>query len=107
MIRVTFIAHDGTAREVSGEAGQSLMTVAVASGTPGIDGDCGGAMACGTCHVLLAPEWRDRVGPASEYEECLLSVALDPGPSSRLACQVVLSDALNGLVVHTPASQKA
>lgn len=107
MIRVTFLAHDGTACEVSGEAGQSLMALAVAKGAPGIDGDCGGAMACGTCHVRVAPEWQDRVGPASEYEECLLSVTLEPGPNSRLGCQVILSDALDGLVVHTPASQKA
>ena len=83
MIRVTFVAHDGTVREVAGEAGQSLMALAVATGTPGIDGDCGGAMACGTCHVLIAPEWHDRSGAASEYEESLLSVTLDPGPNSR------------------------
>ena len=107
MIRVTFVAHDGTARTVSGDAGQSLMALAVAGGTPGIDGDCSGAMACGTCHVLIAAEWQDRVGPASEYEACLLGVTLDPAPNSRLGCQVILSDALDGLVVHTPASQKA
>lgn len=107
MIRVTFVAHDGTAREVSGKAGQNLMALAVATGTPDIDGDCSGAMACGTCHVLVAPEWRDRVGPASEYEECLLSVTLEPGPNSRLGCQVILSEALDGLVVFTPVSQKA
>lgn len=106
MIRVTFVAHDGTARQVAGEAGQSLMALAVATGTPGIDGDCGGSMACGTCHVVIAPEWQERVGPASEYEACLLEVTLDPGPNSRLGCQVVLSAALDGLVVHTPASQK-
>ncbi len=107
MIRVTFVAHDGTVREVAGEAGQSLMALAVATGTPGIDGDCGGAMACGTCHVLIAPEWHDRAGAASEYEESLLSVTLDPGPNSRLGCQITLSAELDGLVVHTPASQKA
>lgn len=107
MIRVTFVAHDGTAREVAGEAGQNLMALAVTTGTPGIDGDCGGAMACGTCHVLIAQEWQDRVGSASEYEESLLSVTLDPGPNSRLGCQVALSEALDGLVVYTPESQKA
>jgi 2Fe-2S ferredoxin len=107
VIRVTFVAHDGTVREVAGEAGQSLMALAVATGTPGIDGDCGGAMACGTCHVLIAPEWRERVGAPCEFEESLLSVTLDPGPGSRLGCQVALSEALDGLVVHTPESQKA
>ena len=106
MPRITFVSHDGGSREVQGQVGQSLMSLAVASGIPGIDGDCGGAMACGTCHVKVPGEWLERAGPASEHETCLLGVTLDPGPGSRLACQVILSDALDGMTVLTPLSQK-
>jgi ferredoxin, 2Fe-2S len=107
MIGVTFIAHDGTTREAFGQAGQNLMTLAVENGIAGIDGDCGGALACGTCHIKVAREWKERLGPPGEFEAAMLEVTLDPGPDSRLACQVVLSEAMNGLMLHTPASQKA
>jgi 2Fe-2S ferredoxin len=106
MIRVTFIAADGSRREVAGAPGQNLMDVAVANQVAGIDGDCGGAMACGTCHVFVAPEWQDWTGPASEFEASLLSVSLDPQTNSHLACQITLADRLDELVVHTPQRKK-
>ena len=107
MIRVTFIDHGGVAREAAGAAGQSLMALAVANAIPGIDGDCGGALACCTCHVMVLPEWRERTGTASDFESCMLEVALDPTPNSRLGCQIRLTPELDGLIVRTPERQKA
>ena len=106
MIRVTFQCSDGSAREVEGTTGQNLMSLAIVNSIPGIDGDCGGSMACGTCHVKVNAGWLKTTGPAAEFERALLSVSLDPQPNSRLACQIHLTAELDGLVVQTPESQR-
>lgn len=106
-MRVTFIGHDQLARSVEGEAGATVMALAVSSGIPGIDGDCGGAMACGTCHVRVHEDWWTRIGAPSEFERSLIEVTIDPGPLSRLGCQIVLTPDLDGLVVTVPGAQKA
>lgn len=105
MPKVTFIAHDGQRHEVQADAGSSLMLAAVNNGVPGIDGDCGGACACATCHVFVEPPWADRVGSPSATETEMLSFSAELRPSSRLACQIRLSAALDGLVVTMPEGQ--
>lgn len=105
MPKVTFIAHDGLHHRVSAEAGSSLMLAAVNNGVPGIDGDCGGACACATCHVFVEPPWADRVGSPSATETGMLSFSAELRPTSRLACQIVVTDELDGLVVTMPEGQ--
>lgn len=106
-VAVTFVASDESTRTVRGEPGQSVMALAVAHGVPGIDGDCSGSMACGTCHLRVHPDWWDRTGGPSEFESSLIEVAIDPGPYSRLGCQIVLASQLDGLIVAVPITQKA
>lgn len=105
MIKVTFIEHDGTVRSVEVVEGTSLMEAAVGNLVPGIDGDCGGACACATCHLFLEPEWVDKLKPAEDMEKSMLELAEGSGPGSRLGCQVKLSRALDGIVVRTPLGQ--
>ncbi|BEU99139.1 2Fe-2S iron-sulfur cluster-binding protein [Novosphingobium olei] len=101
MIEVDFVTSDGTRERLYGREGYTLMEVAVRAGIPGIRAECGGACACATCHVSVAPEWAERVGPPHLAEDMLLD-SLDRTPTSRLACQVKLKAALNGLEVSVP-----
>lgn len=105
MARIIYISHDGESRTIEVETGRNLMESAVAAGVPGIDGDCGGVCACATCHVHVAPEWLDAVGEADVMELEMLELTDEVKPNSRLACQIVASDLLDGLVVHTPEQQ--
>jgi ferredoxin, 2Fe-2S len=105
MITLTFIDSEGTAREVQSEAGSTVMEAAVKNGIPGIVAECGGACACATCHVYIAEDWQDKVGPPSDMEEGMLDFAFDTRSNSRLSCQIRVRPELNGLVVHTPAFQ--
>jgi 2Fe-2S ferredoxin len=103
--RIHFIQHDGTQREIDAEDGLSVMEAAVRNSVPGIDGDCGGACACATCHVHVDEAWRARLAPRSETETDMLELAEGVDERSRLACQITVSDALDGIVVHLPESQ--
>ncbi|WP_156679174.1 2Fe-2S iron-sulfur cluster-binding protein [Sphingomonas profundi] len=105
MVMVHFMSADGVARSVDAQAGTSLMEAAIWNGVDGIEALCGGACACGTCHVHVADAWRDRLDPPLALERELLALAPDPRPGSRLACQIRLDDALDGLSVATPAEQ--
>ena len=105
MIKVTFIEHNGTVRNVEVEEGTSLMDAAVGNLVPGSDGDCGGVSACGTCHLFIEAEWRDKVSPVEETERSMLDFVEDDGPGSRLGCQIKLTRALDGLVARTPVGQ--
>jgi 2Fe-2S ferredoxin len=105
MIRVTFIAHDASSRVVEIEADGSLMQAARANAVPGIDADCGGACSCATCHVFVDEGWFGRVGRIEHWEESMLGLTPDRQANSRLACQIKLNEALNGLVVTTPEFQ--
>lgn len=106
MPTITFIAADGERHDVAAELGHSVMEAATHNGVPGIDADCGGACACATCHVIVAEEWFDRLPAPAETEAAMLEFAVDPQPTSRLSCQLKVSEALDGLVVHTPVSQR-
>ena len=105
MPKVTFIAHDGNHHPVDATAGLSLMRAAVDHGVRGIDGDCGGQCACATCHVFVDPAWAALTGERTQMEDDMLNFAAELRDSSRLACQIVVTDALDGLVVTMPEGQ--
>jgi 2Fe-2S ferredoxin len=103
---VHYIEDDGTEYSVDVESGMSVMQGAVDNGVTGIVADCGGGMACATCHVYVDAAWQDRVPEAGDMErEMLDCVAADRTPSSRLSCQIVVSDELNNLIVRIPDTQ--
>ena len=105
MIKVTFVEHDGTRREVEATPGNSLMLTAVSNKLPGIDADCGGCCSCATCHVFVDEAWRDRLPPMEEDEDDMLDMTDDRRENSRLSCQLTISEDLDGLVVTTPEFQ--
>lgn len=105
MTKIQFISHDGHTKTIEATNGMSIMDVATKNGVPGIDADCGGACACATCHVYVDTEWLDRVGSPTQTESDMLGFVQEPRPNSRLACQISVTPALDGLVVHTPPSQ--
>lgn len=106
MVTICFIEHDGTRHEVEVSAGTNLMAAAVDNDVPGIDGDCGGNCACATCHIYVDEAWSGLVGgPASQTEVDLLGFTDMANGRSRLACQVAISEALDGLVVRLPLGQ--
>ena len=105
MPKITFVEFDGTAHEVEVPNGGSLMRAAVDNLVPGIDADCGGECSCATCHVTFPDQWFAVVGKPSEAEEEMLSMNPDREATSRLSCQVTISDQLNDMVVHLPEFQ--
>lgn len=101
-----FIHPDGREDGFEAADGISLMQAATGFGVDGIVADCGGSAICATCHVYLDPAWAERVPPADENELALLdNTAAERRPTSRLSCQITLSPALQGLVVHVPDRQ--
>lgn len=106
MPAITFISVDGERRTVAAECGGSVMEAAVGNGVPGIDADCGGSCACATCHVIVGDAWFDKLPAPSEAERDMLEFAVNPQEHSRLACQIVVTDDLDGLIVQTPESQR-
>lgn len=105
MATITFIQSDGTERVVEAEPGMTVMEAAVKNSIPGIAAECGGACACATCHVYVEAEWLDKVGKRAAMEEDMLDFAFDVKDSSRLSCQIKISDAINGLRVRVPEKQ--
>jgi 2Fe-2S ferredoxin len=106
MATVKFITSEGATTELDVDAGINLMHAAVSNGIYEIVGDCGGSASCATCHVYLAPEFEDKVAPPGEREQQMLaSVAADRMPNSRLSCQIVMEDRLEGIRLHIPATQ--
>jgi ferredoxin, 2Fe-2S len=105
MAKITFIDHEGTARSVEAENGSTVMESAIRNAIPGIEAECGGACACATCHVYVADDWTETVGAPAPMEEDMLDFAFDVRPTSRLSCQIKVSDKLDGLVLTTPARQ--
>ena len=105
MINVTFITAEG--REIATEAreGLTLMEAARAANVPGILAECGGACACATCHVYVDDGWTEKVGPPAAMEEDMLDFAFAVKPSSRLSCQIRITEEMDGLTVHTPEHQ--
>tara|TARA_R110002124_G_scaffold19909_1_gene79186 strand:+ start:449 stop:757 length:309 start_codon:yes stop_codon:yes gene_type:complete len=98
MAKITFITSDNETITLEGNAG-SVMALAVENGIQGIDGDCGGVCSCATCHVHVAPNDKEKTGPASEIEMDMLELDDNANEFSRLCCQLEISDALDGIVL--------
>lgn len=105
MPKITFVDHNGESRDVDAKAGTSIMEAAVQNMIPGIDADCGGACACATCHVYVSPEWMDKLKGRDDMEESMLDFAENVQDNSRLSCQILMSDELDGITVTTPETQ--
>ena len=105
MTRITYIENSGERRVVDVKPGLSVMEGATRYAIPGIDGDCGGACACATCHVYVEDDWMGRLPPMEELERGMLAFAYDVRPNSRLSCQIKVGDAVEGLVVRIPERQ--
>ena len=105
MTKITYIAFDGARFDVEAQNGSTVMENAIRNSVPGIEAECGGACACATCHVYVDEEWTERVGPPQAMEEDMLDFAWEPQQNSRLSCQIVVSDELDGLVVRVPEHQ--
>src|SRR5271156_4650752 len=99
MVKVTFIDFTGETRPVEVPSGTTLMRAATDNRVPGIDGDCGGNCACATCHIYVDPDWCARAGGRTATEEEMLNCVAERAVNSRLACQITLTDALDGLTV--------
>ena len=105
MPKITFIEHDGTTHTVEAELGSTVMESAIRGGVTGIVAECGGSCTCATCLVHVDEAWFDRLDPRSAEEEDQLDFAYEVKPTSRLSCQVTVTEDLDGLVVRTPAYQ--
>jgi len=105
MVKVTYIENGGTEHHVDVPSGLSVMDGAKRFTIPGIEGDCGGAGACATCHVYVEGGWFDRLPPMEELEHDMLDFAFDVQDNSRLCCQIKVDDSVDGLIVRTPKRQ--
>lgn len=105
MPKITFIEHNGTQHTVTGEVGQSVMQAALNAMIPGIQGDCGGACSCCTCHAFVEEAWTSAVPEAEESELDMLEFASERQESSRLTCQLTIQDNMDGMVLRLPESQ--
>ena len=105
MAKINYITHDNQNYSIEVQSGLTVMEGAVQNDIPGIDADCGGGMACATCHVYVNEEWSDKLPAKEDGEEDMLDMAYEPNKFSRLSCQIVVSDDLDGLVVNIPEKQ--
>src|SRR5688572_30913514 len=105
MPSITFIDSEGTSRTVEAVNGSTVMEAALQNSVPEVEAECGGACSCATCHVYVEQAWFEKTGGPSPMEEDMLDFAFEVQPTSRLSCQIKVSDALDGLVVNTPARQ--
>ena len=105
MPKITYIDSTGEQRTIDVDKGLTVMEGAVQNQIPGIDADCGGGMACATCHVYVKEEWLNKLPKAEDAEQDMIDMAFEPKKNSRLSCQLIVSDELDGLVVTTPSKQ--
>lgn len=105
MPTITFISAGGDTRVVEAVVGHSVMETAVRNNVLGIEAQCGGAMVCGTCHAYLDAAFADRTPVMEDGERLLLDCGDHQGPTSRLTCQIRVTEALDGAIFHTPPSQ--
>ncbi|HSW13277.1 MAG TPA: 2Fe-2S iron-sulfur cluster-binding protein [Solimonas sp.] len=105
MPKITFIQPGGASETVDAKPGQSVMEAATGSMIRGIVGECGGSCSCATCHVYVDEPWFSKLKPADEMEAGMLEGAVEPGPQSRLSCQIPVTEAIEGLTVRIPAGQ--
>ncbi len=105
MAKITYITHDNQKHEVEVQNGLTVMEGAVQNNIPGIDADCGGGMACATCHVYVKEEWYSKINKKTEGEDDMIDQAFEPNKLSRLSCQITVSDEIDGLEVDLPKKQ--
>ena len=105
MPKITFIIDQENTQTIEVASGLTVMEGAVQNDIPGIDADCGGGMACATCHVYVTEEWFNKMPKKEDGEEDMLDMAFEPKKNSRLSCQIIVSDELDGLTVNTPLKQ--
>lgn len=105
MVTIIFTTADEAVHPIEAQPGQSVMEIAVKSGLPGIDGDCGGACACATCHVQVGSGWVERLTERSDMEASMLEFASGVDTNSRLACQIIVRPELDGLRIQLPREQ--
>jgi 2Fe-2S ferredoxin len=103
--KVTYISNNNTKNVVEVPIGLSVMEGALQNNVEGIDADCGGSMACATCHVYVSENWLNKLEKIHDAEKDMLDMAYDPKKNSRLSCQIIVTDDLDGLEVTTPAKQ--
>jgi 2Fe-2S ferredoxin len=105
MAKITYIEHTNKKHIVEVSNNMNVMEGAIQNNIPGIDADCGGSMACATCHVYVDEKWFDKLEKKNEGEEDMLDMAFQPNKFSRLSCQLIVSDELDGLIVRMPSKQ--
>ena len=105
MPKITYIEHNNKSHIIDVPNGLSVMEGAVQNNVIGIDADCGGSMACATCHVYVDKNWYEKLPKKEEGEEDMLDVAYEPNRFSRLSCQIMVSNDLDGLIVRLPSKQ--
>ena len=105
MPKIIYVDNQGNSKTINVEKGLSVMEGAIQNNIPGIDADCGGSMACATCHVYVEEKWLDKIPKAEEAEIDMIDMAYEPKKNSRLSCQLIVSDELDGLIVTTPEKQ--
>ncbi len=105
MAKITYIDQQGNSKTIDVDNGLSVMEGAIQNNIPGIDADCGGSMACATCHVYVEEKWLDKLSKPEDGEIDMIDMAFEPKKNSRLSCQLIVSDELDGLKVTTPKKQ--
>ena len=105
MPKITYIDSSGNSKTINIANGLSVMEGAIQNNIPGIDADCGGGMACATCHVYVKEEWLNKLDKPEDAEQDMIDMAFEPKKNSRLSCQLIVSDELDGLQVTTPEKQ--
>ena len=105
MAKITYIEHSNKKHVVEVHDNMTVMEGAVQNNIPGIDADCGGSMACATCHVYIDEKWFNKLQKKDESEEDMLDMAYEPNKFSRLSCQLLVSEELDGLIVRMPSKQ--
>ena len=105
MPKIIYNDFSGNQKEIEVPNGLSVMEGAVRNNIPGIDADCGGSMACATCHVYVKEEWLNKLKKMGNGEQDMIDMAYEPKKNSRLSCQLIVSDELDGLEVTTPLKQ--
>ena len=105
MPKIIFKDYKGTSKTIEVESGLSVMEGAIQKEIPGIDADCGGSMACATCHVYVDDKWFDKIPKAEDAEIDMIDMAFEPKKNSRLSCQIIINEELDGLEVTTPEKQ--
>ena len=105
MPKITYKDFQGGSKTIEIESGLTVMEGAIQNDIPGIDADCGGSMACATCHVYVDQQWIDKIPKAEDAENDMIDMAFEPKKNSRLSCQIIVTEELDGLIVTTPSKQ--